>query len=161
MSLAIVATSPELDRLNRRLKAISRTLSYQIVNELLEGVGAIVESQTRRRISVEKTDPKGVKWEEWSEAYAGSKHGRDANHKPHPTSLRRSQGHSLLVLEGDLLDSIQYLITGDEVQVGSNLIYANRQNAQRTFLGLSKDNEKEVVAIVDDFLDKRLNLEGA
>lgn len=156
MSLAIIAESPALSRLNRRMREFSRTLSKAGGRVLLEAVGAIVESQTRRRISDEKTAPDGKKWEEWSEGYAASKHGADAAHDPHPGALRESQGHSLLELDGGLLDSIQFLITGEEVEVGSNLKYARRQNAQRPFLGLSKDNEREVVEIIDDFLDDQI-----
>lgn len=156
MSLAIIAESPALSRLNRRMREFSRTLSKAGGRVLLEAVGAIVESQTRRRIADEKTAPDGKKWEEWSEAYAASKHGADDSHEPHPGALRESQGHSLLVLDGGLLDSIQFLVTGEEVQVGSNLEYARRQNAQRPFLGLSRDNEREVVEIIDDFLDDQI-----
>jgi len=160
MSLAIVAQSPALARFNKRMKQVAFTLSRQGGRDILEAVGAIVESQTRRRISVEKTDPlTGQQWAEWSEAYAASKHGNDANHRPHPGELRSSQGHTLLVLDGGLLDSIQYLVsTGEEVEVGSNLVYARRQNAARRFLGLSKDNEREVVSIIDDYLDEQLKL---
>ena len=75
---------------------------------LLDGIGAEVESQTRRRLEEEKTAPDGEPWELWSDRYQRTRHG----------------GHSLLVGEGDLLDSIQYQVAGDEVEVGSNLVYA-------------------------------------
>ncbi|PZE09284.1 hypothetical protein DMX10_31910, partial [Pseudomonas sp. 57B-090624] len=40
------------------------------VEPLLEGLGAEVESQTRRRIQSDKTSPSGEPWQGWSEAYA-------------------------------------------------------------------------------------------
>lgn len=153
MSVGVVMTSPGLERLNARLQTIGRVFSGAAGNRLLEAVGAIVESQTRRRISDEKTTPQGKKWEKWSDEYAASKHGADKGHAPHPGELRESQGHSLLVLDGGLLDSIQFLATGTEVEVGSNLVYANRQNAQRQYLGVSRSNEKEIIEIIDDFFD--------
>lgn len=156
MSLAIITTSPALSRLNRRMREFSRTLSKAGARSLLDAVGAIVESQTRRRIADEKTSPAGKPWDDWSEAYAASKHGADDAHDAHPGELRESGGHSLLVLDGGLLDSVQFLVTGEEVEVGSNLKYARRQNAARPFLGLSKDNEREVVEIIDDFLDDQI-----
>ena len=37
--------------------------------ELLESIGSIAESQTRRRISDEKTAPDGTPWQDWSAGY--------------------------------------------------------------------------------------------
>ena len=62
--------------------------------ELLESVGALVESQTRQRIQENKTRPDGKAWAKWSERYGRTRNG----------------GQSLLQNEGDLLDSIQYLV---------------------------------------------------
>jgi phage virion morphogenesis protein len=75
---------------------------------LLDAMGALVESQTRQRITSTKTAPDGKKWAPWSEKYAVTRHG----------------GHSLLRNEGDLLDAIQHLVSGDTSEVGANLEYA-------------------------------------
>ena len=75
----------------------------------IESIGAVVESQTRRRISDEKTSPAGERWEEWSEGYRKT----------------RSGNQSLLQGNGDLLDSIQYIVERGRVRVGSPLSYSS------------------------------------
>ena len=68
--------------------------------------------------------------------------------------------------EGHLDDSIQFLVTGDSVETGSNLVYAaphqfglaERNIPERPFLGLSADNEGELLTEVDRFLDQVVNL---
>jgi phage virion morphogenesis protein len=136
------------EQLARRLLA----LSHAEFDEVLDIVGGLVESQVRRRIQDEKTDPEGGRWAPWSESYERTRHGNQ----------------SLLQNEGDLLDSIQYLIRGDELEVGSNLVYAathqfgDRRLAfgrtpvtipARPYLGLSNENEAEIVGVLTDFLD--------
>lgn len=144
--------------------------------ELLDTLGAVVESQTRRRIADEKTAPDGSPWPDWSDDYAKSRHGNQ----------------SMLQGEGDLLDSIQYIVQKNQVRIGSPLAYARvhqegfsgavqvdahvrlitqafgkalrfpvYQNVnahsrlmnipQREFLGLSRDNQTEVYAVIGDF----------
>lgn len=114
---------------------------------LLDAIGFEVENQTRRRIAEEKTGPDGQRWKPWSERYARTRHG----------------GHSLLVGESDLLDSIQHLVTGDEVAVGSNLPYAAIHQfggaevgmpglPERPYLGLSPENEGDLLQVVEGFM---------
>lgn len=111
---------------------------------LLEREAAIVESQTRRRISEEKTSPEGEAWPKWSTGYAKTRHG----------------GHSLLQSEGHLLDSLTTAIgtSANEAYVGSNLIYAAIQNSggtdnmapgpagipAREYLGISDENLQDI-----------------
>lgn len=113
-------------------------------SQLLDNVGALVESQTRRRIQEQKKGPDGTAWRQWSPAYAA----------------RRRGGHSLLQGEGHLMDSIQYLRSGTTVEVGTNLVYgAVHQHGHkgipaRPYLGLSSDDEAELVELIDDFVDR-------
>jgi phage gpG-like protein len=143
-----------LSRIDSRLRA----LSSLNVRDILEGVGAEVESQTRRRIQEEKRSPDGVDWPEWSSKYAGSQHGA-SSHEPHEGSLREAGGHSMLQLRGDLLDSIQYQLEGDDVLVGSNLAYAATQQfgrgniPPREFLGLSNENRDDIERMLTSYLD--------
>lgn len=51
-------------------RAIERLADQSLQQELLESIGAVVESQTRRRISSEKSSPAGEKWQDWSDSYA-------------------------------------------------------------------------------------------
>ncbi len=130
-----------------RIRARIAKLGGLNTGALLNAIGAEVESQTRRRIEEEKADPDGVPWPDWSQAYARTRHA----------------GHRLLEGEGDLLDSIQYTVTGDTVEVGSNLVYAaihqfggaevGMNIPPRPFLGLSPVNEAELADVVEDFID--------
>lgn len=133
-----------------RLAERLERLAEAELGELMDLVGSEVESQTRRRIESEKTDPQGNDWDEWSERY----------------KARRHSGHSLLEGEGDLLDSITFEAGDDDVIVGTNLIYGAIHQFSgeevdipipaREYLGLSDDNEDDVLAIVDDWLDDQI-----
>lgn len=120
-------------------------LSSPDLSRLLEDVGAEVESQTRRRIQSEKVDSTGREWPAWTEKYAATRHA----------------GQSLLQSTNALLDSIEYRVQGDEVLIGSHLIYAathqygdpERNIIERPFLGLSDENEAAVTQIMTTFLD--------
>lgn len=92
----------KVERLLQELRGFDRF-------ELLDGVGAIAETQTRRRISDEKTSPDGVRWPSWSESYAQT----------------RPPGKSLLQDSGALLDSVAYYVEGDAVFVGEGVEYAH------------------------------------
>jgi phage virion morphogenesis protein len=136
-----------IERLARR---IGKLASAQR-GELLDAIGFEVENQTRRRISDEKRAPDGTPWPDWSPRYAQTRHG----------------GHSLLQGEDDLLDSIQYLVRGDQVEVGSNLVYAAIHQfggaevgmpiPARPYLGVSPENEADILAVVEDYLDQVLH----
>lgn len=136
---------------NRDLQRIQIKLNGLIgrdaQSELLDTIGAVTESQTRRRISEEKRSPDGDPWAEWSDDYAKTRHS----------------GHSLLENEGELLDSIQYQVSGDEVVTGSNLIYAAIQHyggaevgkpglVERPYLGISQDNQDELEAVLESWM---------
>lgn len=122
---------------------------------LLEAVGAVVESQTRRRIAAEKEGPNGEPWPEWSARHAKTRH----------------RGHRLLESEGLLLDSIHYELRGDAVEVGSGLVYAaihqfgGEEAGQpglpaRPFLGLGTDDEVEIIDVLTDFGRKAMDRAG-
>ena len=115
-------------------------------SELLEGLGALGESQTKRRIQSEKTGPDGTPWQDWSDSYASTRHG----------------GQSLLQADGGLLESIASgPLAGDQISWGSDVVYAAVHQFGHTFdnawgrgieatvpareyLGLSAANEREM-----------------
>ncbi len=105
MSISVEVTG--LDGLSHISDYINAAHSPSSQRHLLNLVGAEVESQTRRRISEEKTAPDGSPWAAWSEQYA--KH--------------RSGNNSLLDSSGQMLNSITYQVQGDSVHIGSNLLY--------------------------------------
>lgn len=128
-----------------RLAGRLERLAQLDTTPLLEAIGAEVESQTRRRIAVDKASPAGVPWPEWSTEYAKTRHS----------------GQSLLQGDGHLLDSITYQVEGDSVLIGSPLIYAathqfgdlERGIEQRELLGLEGDDLDDVVGLVEDYLE--------
>ena len=146
--LEISIESEGLDRLNLRLAQLTAGLTD--FRPLLEALGAEVESQTRRRISEEKAAPDGTPWQPWSDAYGETRHG----------------GHSLLEGEGELLDSLQFLVGSDRVEIGSNLVYAAIHQhggdevgipiPARPYLGIGPENEEDLMAILDEWADRQL-----
>lgn len=147
MSLQITANIDDIAKLPRRLDQLAAWEKAI----LLEGLAAETESQTRRRLNEEKTSPDGTPWEQWSDRYAA----------------KRRSGHSLLMGEGDLHDSIESVpVDDDSIAVGSNLIYAAIHDLggtedmapapagipQRQYLGWSDDNLDDLQNVVDDFI---------
>lgn len=124
--------------------------------ELMSAIGALGESQTRRRISDEKTAPDGTPW------------------------LENVEGTSILVQTGQhLLASITWSSSANEAEWGSTWEWAHvhqegmtivPRNANalvftiggktihakqvtipaRQFLGLSEDNRQEIIDVVTD-----------
>jgi phage virion morphogenesis protein len=147
MSLQLNINMSQIDRLGARIQALGNIDR----SELLEGLAAEVESQTRRRLSDEKTAPDGTPWAAWTDDYAATRHG----------------GHSLLESSGALIDSIESVASDDSVEIGSNLIYAAIHNlggtedmapapagiTARQYLGFSDDNLTDLQFVVDDFID--------
>lgn len=88
--------------------AMERLADSGLRAELLDSIGAVAESQTRRRITDEKASPGGEPWQDWSARYAKTRHGNQ----------------SLLQGNGDLLDSVTFVVERDRVHVGTPLRYA-------------------------------------
>ncbi|OKP69626.1 virion morphogenesis protein [Ensifer adhaerens] len=130
-------------------------------HELADGIGRLVQEQTRRRIQEEKTSPAGEAW------------------KPNST------GTAILFRSGTLAQSIDYIATQSEVQVGSGLVYARihqdggqivAKNAgalafsiggrfiqvksvtmpKRKYLGLSTENRDDVVDAAEAWVSRLL-----
>jgi phage virion morphogenesis protein len=137
-----------LEQLQRRIDRLLKPDRRR----LLDAVGAEVESQTRRRLSTEKTGPDRKPWQALSSGYAAWKR-------------KLFGGIGILELHGGLTDSIQHLLSGGQVEVGSNLPYAAIQqfggaevgrpsHPPRPYLGLSAENEQDLVRVVHDFFER-------
>ena len=119
------------------------------ITDLLDQVGGLVESQTRRRLEETKTAPDGTPWADWTDAYKKSRHS----------------GHSVLDSDGSLIDSITFIVGSNEVSVGSNLIYAathqyGREDdgiVARPYLGISPDDESEILDTINGFINEVLS----
>lgn len=146
VAIDIHVDNASLQRLQTRL----RRIQHLPLGGLLEGIAAEIASQTKRRISTEKTSPEGVAWKKLDpeSRYAKTRHS----------------GHSLLMNEGNLVDDIQYQVSGNEGVVGSSLIYAathqmgddSRNIKARPFLGVSSSNETALLRILDDWADMNI-----
>ncbi len=137
--------------LARIQKSMARLTSNQNLSELLDGIGAEIETQTRRRIEEERESPAGEPWAEWSEKYRTT----------------RKDNQEKLFNEGNLADSIQFVVEENEVHVGTNLIYGaihqfggedveKPELPARPYLGLSEENLDDLIAVVDDWVDEQL-----
>ena len=130
-----------------KLEKFISSLSKFNPRELLDNVGALVETQTQDRFE-KKTDPDDKKWVKWSSKY--KKSGKGIN------ILRNTQR---------LFGSINYQVKGNQVEVGSNVEYSATHNygdksrniPKRTFLGLSNQNKKDVETIVKLYIEDLSN----
>lgn len=113
------------------------------LRDLTELLASEMESQTRRRIQVEKTAPTGEPWEPWSLNYAMTRHAN----------------HSLLRDRGGLLDSIVTQTDLLGATVGSNLTYAATHQfgsgdvPARPYLGISDENAVDLEQLAAVWLD--------
>ena len=148
----VTIESPEIQSLNARIQRLAGSMSD--MQPLMQSLAAELESQARRRISSEKAAPDGTAWPAWSDAYAATRHG----------------GQSLLEARGGLLDSIVSEADADSAEAGSNLIYAPLHQEggtsdmapgpaavpAREWLGISPENEAELQAVIDLWVEGRL-----
>lgn len=153
MSASIVVDLRDLDV---TVAAMAR-LAHIDPSDLMTAVGAIGESQTRRRITDEKTAPDGTSWQP------------------------NRAGTSILLQTGEhLLGSVAFVSSGSEVEWGASWEYAHvHQDGMvikpkaakalhftvggkeitakqvtipaRPFVGLSDDNREEISDIVSDW----------
>ena len=126
-----------------KVQRIFAKLSYLDTHDLLDTIGQVVENQVRRRITRQEGPPEGGDWKQYSDSYEKWKEKK---------GKLRGKGKGFLRLEGHLLDSIQHLVGHDQVEIGSNLVYAAENQATRPYLGLSGENEDKVEAATTDWL---------
>lgn len=135
---------PEIQVFADRLAGVSPRV-------LVESVVSVLESQTRRRISGEKTAPDGSDWAALDLEYAARK--------------REESSGGLLEFRGDLLDSITTSTSGDSGEVGTNDIKAathqfgdsERGIEGRAFIGVSESNGREIGEVIGGWIRGVLN----
>lgn len=149
MSVAITIQIEGLEALEARLDRLA-AIEF---SALLEEVGALATSVAQERITATKRAPDGGTWAPWSAGYA---------------KRRRSQA-TLLQDEGHLWQSIQHLVTGDRVAVGSNLAYAGVHQKgsskssgrgggipARPYLGVGPEEEQAIQLLAHGFISDLL-----
>ncbi len=143
----MAGASFKLDFNTLGLESYINSLARLDLKELLDNIGALVETQTLERFEAKK-DPQGSAWQAWSERYKKSGKGKDI--------LRNTQR---------LFDSINYQVKGNKVEVGTNVVYSATHNygdksrniPKRQFLGISKNNEKEINTLVKAYIEGLAN----
>ena len=136
-----------LDRVRRVFARLAET--SRDVDPILREIGEHLLNSTRDRFSDEKA-PSGKDWHELKPATAALKR------KKRPNAGK-------LVYDNFLRGQLAYVVGGGELTLGSNRVYAARQqfgfggpdslgryfdHPARPFLGLSRADEDEVVAIL-------------
>lgn len=173
VSVQVSTRGEELARYQRLLDTLGRN-DYKA--ELLESIGAVVERQTRRRIEDEKTAPDGTPWAPWSDAYAKTRHGGNSLLQGegglYDSIEFQVQRNSVRVGSPLAYAGVHQDGFSGSVQVpahvrrisqafGKALKFPVYQSVgsftrmmeipQREFLGLSSDNQTELLAVIGDF----------
>lgn len=180
MSVALSYNLGSVNRLRDRIALLGKVDR----RGLLDIVGGEVESQTKRRIETEKSSPNGLPWAAWSERHAATRHGGHSaleeeghllgsiDHQVVGDSVEIGSNlvYARIQQEGSGSEPVtvpahKRLITqvfGRELSFGvwaSVGTYDFVQNIPaRPYLGLSGENEHDVEAIVDTFIDGVLGL---
>jgi phage virion morphogenesis (putative tail completion) protein len=143
----------EAEGLTQAMAALNSLGDPRRVGEGLAQIGGLIESQTRRRFD-ERTSPDGEAWSPWSDTYR----------------LSRRHGQSLLVASGAFRDSVAWDLSGDELRVGSNMVFAGLHQdggtgdmapgpaavPARPWLGVSDDNAAEIEQALADWIEGTL-----
>lgn len=157
MSVAFEVTEQGLSQALLKIEGLANAPT----EELADGIGRLVQESTRNRIRSSKTSPSGAPWK--------------ANRA----------GTSTLYRSGALERSIDYVASADSVFVGSGLVYARIHQAggkivpktakalafmaggrlvfarsvtlpPRPFLGLSAQDQTDIVRAAEDWIARRL-----
>ena len=144
MGVQMRVEAREIEALRRRMNELARLDT----EPLMESVAGEIEEQAKHRIRKTKTAPDGATWEPWSPSYA----------------RRRESHHSLLEDTGDLSKTISGTWGERGAEIGSVLEYAPYHQTgtsrggrdaipARPFLGISHENENDIAALVDEFVE--------
>jgi phage virion morphogenesis protein len=153
-----VYSGAEFKGLNEAVTALNKFADNMAARKgALEGLGTLAESGAKARIAAGGPSPAGENWAAWSEDYA----------KTRKTGTKRGvkTGHGLLRDTSALMASIQFEANADQVETGSNLVYAAVQQGgsfkssgrgsgipARPYLGFSPTELDEAHAILSDWI---------
>lgn len=135
----------DLEPISARLNRLAVGLGN--LKPVMNTIGGIIESSTRRRIAETKTAPDGTPWQGLSAKTLAQKTGKSG----------KTRG-GILVDTGSLMRSITHEASANSVIVGSGMLYArwHQQGAKhlpaRPFLGLSETDVRDI----NEHLDARI-----
>lgn len=140
-SIIVDIDTREVDELLRKID-----LSISDIQPVLRDIGEyLLRSHDERFRS--GVDPKGSPWQELSPAYKARK---------------TKNKDKVLVLSGDLMDSLSYNISGSQLSFGTNKLYgATHQFGRdaipaRPFIGLSSSDTDEILRLIQNHLQNSL-----
>lgn len=133
--------------------AQARNIANLDVEDLTERLGLLVLEQTQERFNT-KRDPEDEKWQAWSPSHARFRR-------------RNRGGAGLMILSGDLFDSLHLQQTATTAVIGSSSPYAGyhqepsaasqrRGAVKRSFLGISDEDEADLDQETAMFLGEAL-----
>lgn len=145
MSAVITIQVSGLDQVIDRLAGMD-------ASGLRAAVAAVIQDQTVRRIDSEKRSPDGEAWEPLDPDYAKRK-------------AQTSSG-GILELEGNLRESVRVMSQGEAMLVYSDTLYSathqfgdtKRGIVARPFMGVSTENERDIYAVVDDWIKEAMRV---
>ncbi len=125
-----------------RLKRLAQVAGD--ISPALTEIGEHLIRSHRQRFA-DGVDPEGKQWEPLAESTLARK---------------KKNADKVLIEHGDLMGSLHYNNSGNELEFGTNLIYgATHQFGSedgaipaRPFLGISSDDEAEILHIIDDHI---------
>ncbi len=133
----------------KALDALWHNLSPPEIKEVLDEIGASNVTETQMRFEAE-TDPQGRPWQ-----------GLAAS----TLQKRRQANPRILRDQANLYDSITHRVGSNSAEVGTNRVYARIHQLggvagrgkktkipARPYLGVSREGQKEILAIVEDRL---------
>ena len=135
-----------LSALQQRLDRLQGKLGGDLT-PVMTAIGGLLESSTRERFET-KRDPQGMSWEQLNP--------KTKNAKRTAKGRLRSD---ILVDRGDLRKSITYHATSQSVAVGTDRHYGRyhqegtRHMPARPFLGLSVEDEGNILQLVQKFIE--------
>ena len=145
--MAGVSLHQSIDGIPEVVRRLGGIVNFEM-DALTYNIGALLEGSTKERIATGKEGPNGETWPDWSEDYAASRHG----------------GHSLLMGEGSLLDSVQNYSRGGAAVVGTNLVYGaihqfggeevGSNIPARPYVGMSAEDREEISDLVTDHMER-------
>lgn len=163
------------------LRDAIESLSELQMERLMDIVGAEAETQTKRRIASEKRAPDGSAWASWSQGYAAMRHGGQSllqgeghllesiTHNvlgPNAVEVGSNLAYARLHNEGGTVRVTEksrryfwwrFSQTRDPFWMRMALTKKSEiAIPKRQFLGLSAENEDDIVGIVEDFLAARM-----
>lgn len=173
ISVEVSTRGEELARYQRLLDTLGRSDHKA---ELLDTIGAVAERQTRRRIADEKTSPDGTPWTPWSATYEKTRHGNQSllqgdgglldsiEYQVQRSKVRIGSALAYAGVHQDGFDGAvrvpahirritQAFGKALKFPVYQSVGAFTRQMAipQREFLGLSRNNQTELLSVIGDF----------